>query len=146
MSWPHLFYNLFFCTGPFLLTLLPKYWLYFCLQTYQVYSDFMVFALLFSLLGMLRAWPFCMAVPFSSFRFQVLREAYPNDSNVAFFFPQAYLQLSILFYFYPNTYHVLKFSYLYICSWPIFPCNVLGKLSQQLDYCLAHRIGTTEIC
>lgn len=34
-----------------------------------------------------------------------------------------------LFYFYPNTNHSLKFSYLYTCLWPVFPSNMFRAVS-----------------
>lgn len=128
MSWPHLLYNLLFSTNPFLFTLLPK--ILVLLLSANISSLFRPHGYLpcfFSLLRMLFAQPVCMAIPFSSFRFQVNRETYPDHSNTAFLFPPGTPALS--FYFYHNTYHSLKCSYLYTCLWPIFPSNMLRAVS-----------------
>lgn len=125
MIWPHLFSTILFFLCPFFVHSTP--------QTLAIYlptnmSNLLVpwvLALLFSpLLRMLFVQMHCMAIPFSSFGFQVLGETYSDRSNAFFLFPRP--TCNNLFYFSPNTYNSF---YLYTCLWSVCPSNLFRAVS-----------------
>lgn len=107
------------CTAPFKFSL--KTLTFFLSVNIQGYSYLRVFTLLFLCLA--SAWLF----PFhhSGFKFSER----PTLITLMLLFSSHRHTCSNLFYFYPNTYNSLKFSYLYRCLWPVFPSTMFRAVS-----------------